>query len=110
VGQYKAVLRPTYAVYDKSKETKMMEMNITNTVDADNCTPKPNDRTPFAASEFTGCVCRFPRNRCEPSPGMVFVECTKCGALHRIEYFHSATECYRGKGAKNVKDKNSNRR
>jgi len=65
------------------------------TVEA-NPNPKPNDRTPFAVTECTGCVCVCHRVRCEPSPGMVFVECSKCGATQRIEHFDHATPCYRG--------------
>lgn len=42
---------------------------------------------PYKVTEYVGCVCPFPRNRCEPSKGMVFVICARCGAIQRIEYY-----------------------
>ncbi len=70
------------------------------TVNANNCKPKPGDRKPLKVQQFTGCVCKFARVRCEPSPGMVFVECANCGATQRIEFYAEATPCYRGKNRK----------
>jgi hypothetical protein len=59
-------------------------------------TPKPGDREPLQVQKFTGCVCRKPHVRCEPSPGIVSVCCSHCGATQWIEFYATATPSYQG--------------